>query len=238
MRAPGEGCSNPYLKLLKKMPMLFLGLLLFAVGILFTLHADLGMGPWDVFHKGASLHLPFTLGQMIQIAGVTLLVISYLLGEKPGLGSLCNMFFIGLFVDLIDALGIITTPDGLVLQFLMLLAGIKAIGWGTFFYLTVQLGAGPRDGLMVGLVKLTKKPVWLIRGSIETTALIVGYFLGGPVGVGTIIIALTIGLSVQLAFRIGGYETKKVRHQNLAELINEFKKKDEVINTGKGRYGG
>ncbi|WP_052291931.1 YczE/YyaS/YitT family protein [Natranaerobius thermophilus] len=240
-----SGCQNiikdpAFKKLLKKMPMLFLGFVLFAIGILLTLYADLGMGPWDVFHKGVSHHIPLTLGQVMQVTGVMLLVISYFLGEKPGLGSIFNMYFIGLFVDIIDGFGIFFTPENLLLQFIMLILGIQAIGWATYCYLRVQLGAGPRDGLMVGIVKHTNKPVWLIRGIIETTVLIIGYFLGGPVGIGTVIIALTIGFSVQLAFKIGGYNAKKVRHQNLVELLNELRRRKSSSSSSseKTSYGG
>ncbi|WP_240503457.1 YczE/YyaS/YitT family protein [Natranaerobius trueperi] len=205
------------------MPWLFLGFILFSIGILLTLYADLGMGPWDVFHKGVSIYLPISLGQVMQITGITLLAISYFLGEPLGIGSFLNMYFIGLFVDIFEALGVFFTPDNIVIRFLMLISGIFAIGWATFFYLKVQLGAGPRDALMVGLVKLTKKPVWLIRGCMELTVLLIGYLLGGPVGIGTVIVALTIGFSVQLAFRIGNYNTNNVKHQNLGELVKALK---------------
>lgn len=214
---------SPWRQLLGKMPWLFLGFLCFAIGILLTLYADLGMGPWDVFHKGASLHLPFTLGQMIQITGLALLVAAYFLGEKPGLGSFMNMYFIGLFVDIIDGLGIFWTPDHLLMQTIMLILGIQFIGWATFFYLKVKLGAGPRDSLMEGLVKITRKPVWMVRGIIESTALLVGFLLGGPVGIGTLVIAFSIGPSIQFAFKIGNYSSQAVKHQNLAELFSQLK---------------
>ncbi len=214
---------KPLKKLFKKMPLLFLGFVLFAIGILLTLYADLGMSPWDVFHKGVSVHLPLSLGQVMQITGIILLTIAFFLGEKPGLGSIFNMYFIGLFVDVFDSLGLFSTPNSLFLRFVMLFVGIFALGWATFFYLKVQLGAGPRDGLMVGLVKKVSKPVWQIRAILEIIVLVVGYLLGGPIGIGTVIIALTLGMSVQLAFKIGKYNVKQVRHQNLVELMKELK---------------
>ncbi len=216
--------SSPWYNLIAKIPWLFLGFICFAVGILLTLYADLGMGPWDVFHKGASLHLPFTLGQMIQITGLALLVVAFFLGQKPGLGSFMNMYFIGLFVDIIDGLGVFWTPDSLTIRVIMLGLGIQLLGWATFFYLSVKLGAGPRDSLMEGLVKITQKPVWLIRSIIESTALFIGYLLGGPVGIGTLIIAFTIGPSIQLAFKVGHYSSQGAKHQNLADFYNEVKR--------------
>ena len=198
---------------------MFFGYFIFAMGIVFILYSDLGLGPWDVFHKGVSLNTFLSFGQVIQITGLFLLLISYLLGEKPGVGSLGNMIFVGLFVDLLEMTGLYRSPENLFLQFLMLVLGMFLIGWATFFYLRVELGAGPRDGLMVGLVKLLNKPVWLIRGAIELTALTVGFILGGPVGVGTLIVALCIGYFVQLAFYIGGYDAKKAKHSDLKDQL-------------------
>lgn len=212
---------------LKKMPLLFFGLLLYSIGILATLYSDLGMSPWEVFHMGIVNHTPLTLGQTSQIVGLCILVVSYFVGVVPGLASIFNMFFIGLFIDLVDNIGIFKTPSTLIGRFILLATGILIIGWATYFYLKVELGAGPRDGLMEGLVKKFKKPVWVIRGAIEITVLTIGYFLGGPVGIGTLITALTIGFSVQLAFKIGKYDSKTVEHEDLIHMIKRLIPKEE-----------
>jgi len=107
---------------------------------------------------------------------------------------------------------IFKTPETLFGRILMLVVGVLIMGWATYFYLRVELGAGPRDGLMEGLVKKINKPLWMIRGSIEITALVIGYFLGGPIGLGTLITAFTIGFSVQWAFKIGKYDSRNVSH--------------------------
>ena len=214
--------AQPWKRLASKMPSMFFGFILFAAGILATIYADLGAAPWDVFHIGLSHHLPLSLGQVMQLTGVVLLIVAAALKEKPGLGSFFNMYFIGLFVDIIESTGIYFTPDHLLARFAMLILGVWLIGWGTFFYLKVQLGAGPRDGLMVGIVKYTRKPVWLVRGTLEFIVLLSGYFLGGPVGIGTVLIALTLGWSVQLAFKIGKYNARERKHKNIVELVKEF----------------
>ncbi len=201
-----------------KIASLFFGFLLLASGILFILYADLGLGPWDVFHMGVSLNTSLTFGQVIQVTGFILLIICHYLDQTPGIGSILNMIFVGLFVDLLEITGVYATPENLILKFLMLFLGIFLMGWGSFFCLSAQLGAGPRDSLMVALVKLMNKPVWLIRGSIEFSALLVGAILGGPVGIGTIIVASTIGSSVQFAFSVGGYNAK-ARHSSLKEQV-------------------
>ena len=170
--------KNIWLKLLLKMPSLLFGFFLFAVAILLALYSKLGMSPWDVFHMGVVNHSCLSLGQTSQLVGLVLIMLSIFLGVIPGIGSLFNMIFIGLFIDLINNTGILTTPGSLFGQILMLIAAIIIMGMATYFYLRVELGAGPRDGLMEGLVIKLNKPVWLIRGSIEMTALILRILFG------------------------------------------------------------
>lgn len=112
----------------------------------------------------------------------------------------------------------------------MLVMAIITMGWATYFYLRVELGAGPRDGLMEGLVKKVNKPLWMIRGSIEITVLIIGYSLGGPVGVGTLITAFTVGFAVQWAFKIGNYDSRNANHMNLIDLYKYLTIKNGSFN--------
>lgn len=206
---------------LLKLPSLFLGLFLFAVGVVMNLNSNLGMSPWGVFQVGLSQSTTLTLGQISQIVGLGVLVIGWVMGFPPGFATFMNMYFIGLFIDKIIQLTVIPKPTGLISQFLLLLGGIILIGAGSYFYLNPKLGAGPRDGLMMGLVHRTDLPVSVVRGGIEVTVLVFGYFLGGPVGVGTLVTALTIGYSVQLAFKLGGYD-KKAEHLNLYQLARQL----------------
>jgi len=133
------------------------------------------------------------------------------------------MIFIGVFIDLINNTGILKTPGSMSEKILMLISAIVIMGIATYFYLSVELGAGPRDGLMEGLVIKLNKPVWLIRGSIEITALTIGFFLGGPVGIGTLLLAVAIGPSVEFAFKIGNYDPKKAQHMNFIDLFRNIK---------------
>ena len=158
-----------------------------------------------------------TLGQVSQLVGLAVLLLGWGLGFPPGFGTVMNMFFVGWFTDRIMELGIVPRPTDPLEQAALLLLSVVLIGVGSLFYLRVELGAGPRDGLMVGLVKTLNRRVWLIRGSIEVTVLVLGYFLGGPVGIGTVVTALTIGYSVQCAFKLGKFEGKSPQ-MNLWEL--------------------
>lgn len=215
--------------LIRKMPSLMFGLLLYSIGILLTLYSGLGMSPWDVFHMGIVNHSSLTLGQVSELTGFVILLVSYFLGVIPGLASVLNMIFIGLFIDLIEIFKIFSTPHSLIGRMFMLFMGIFVIGWATYFYLRVALGAGPRDGLMEGLVKKINKPVWMIRAAIEGTVLVFGYILGGPVGVGTLITAGSIGFSVQFAFKIGKYSSKDTEHMNLIRLYKYLKQESVEV---------
>ncbi len=209
-------------EILIKSPNLFLGFVFFAVGILLTRDAGLGMAPWGVFHVGLSNYFPITMGQATQLMGLLILTVAFFLGQIPGLASIMNMVFIGMFIDILDALVSIPTPENPLVAVVMILIGVFFIGWGTYFYLRVELGAGPRDGLMEGLVRKTRRPVWLIRGVIEGSALFLGFLMGGPVGFGTLLIALTLGFSVEFAFKVGGYHSNTARHIDLKELWERF----------------
>jgi len=210
--------------MLKRLFFLFWGLFLYGIGIVMTVKSNLGTGPWDAFHLGITNHLPLTMGQVSQLTGVIIILVSFILGVKPGLGTIANMYFIGLFIDLIMESNLINTPHNLFYQLLLLLGGVIVIGWATFFYLSAAWGAGPRDGFMLGAIIKTGWPVWKIRTVIEVTVSIMGYLLGGPVGIGTLIVAFTLGPSIQWAFTIMGKKAQDVKHEDLEENWDRLRK--------------
>lgn len=209
--------------MLKRLFFLFSGLFLYGLGIVMTVKSNLGTGPWDAFHLGITNHLPLTMGQVSQLTGILIIFFSLLLGVKPGLGTIANMYFIGLFIDLIMQSNLIATPKSLCYQLLLLLSGVIVIGWATFCYLSAAWGAGPRDGFMLGAITKTGWPVWKIRTVIEVTVSIMGYLLGGPVGIGTLIVAFTLGPSIQLAFTMMGKKAQDVNHEDLGENWGKIK---------------
>ncbi len=215
--------KNIWIKLLLKMPSLFFGFFLFAVAILLALYSKLGMSPWDVFHMGIVNHSILSFGQTTQVVGFGVITFSVFLGVIPRIGSILNMIFIGVFIDLINNTGILKTPGSMLAKILMLISAILIMGFATYFYLKVELGAGPRDGLMEGLIRKLNKPVWLIRCSIEITVLIIGFFMGGPVGIGTLLLAVAIGPSVEFGFKIGQYDSKKAQHMTFIDLYRTLK---------------
>lgn len=203
----------------RKLPSLVLGLFLYGVAISLMITADLGMSPWGVFHMGMSNLLPLTFGQAAQLSGLVILVLTCFIKVIPGISSVFNMYFVGLFVDYIMATGIIKTPETIIMQLLMLLLGMFIIGCASFFYLRIELGAGPRDGLMEGLVRLTKRPVGQVRRAIEVTVLTLGFFMGGKVGVGTIIASLFTGTMVQWIFKVGNYSSATAKHMDFIKMV-------------------
>lgn len=202
---------------------LFLGLFLYAVGIVMTINANLGLGPWDVFHQGLSITIGITMGQASITMGIIIVAVNYFMGEKLGWGTLCNMLFIGLFMDVLMINELIPIFEKKVLQIFMLLAGMFVIGLASYFYIGAGLGSGPRDGLMVMLTKKTGKSVRFIRNCIEVAVLIAGYFLGGFVWIGTIIVALSIGYFVQFAFKLFKFDVKSVTHRYIEDDIRFVK---------------
>jgi uncharacterized membrane protein YczE len=200
------------------LPSLYFGLFLFALGVVMILYADLGMSSWGVFQVGVMNIFGLTFGQASQLVGLGVLVLGWALGFPPGFGTVMNMYFIGYFIDLIINWGIVPTFRNTVLQFALMVGGMGVLGMATYLYLNPKLGAGPRDGLMIGLVKKLDRPVGQIRGGIEVTVTVLGYLMGGPVGVGTVITAFATGYFVQMAFKLGNYD-RNAKHMDLYDLL-------------------
>lgn len=171
------------------------GLFLFGLGITFFIRAQLGLAPWDVFHTGVSDKTDVAVGTVIIIVGVFLLLLWIPLRQRPGIGTIMNAVEIGLVVNLTKP--IIGEPDHIVGRLALMLAGLVIVGFGSAIYIGSGLGAGPRDGLMLGLSERGIS-IRLARTAIELTVLVTGIVLGGPIGLGTVAFALGIGPIVQV----------------------------------------
>lgn len=162
--------------------------------------ADVGLGPWDVLHQGLSVLSGVRIGRVAIGVGVLLLLLWIPLRERPGIGTVFNAVMIGLVVDLL--MPWIATPERLGIALAQMGAGVVVIGIGSGLYLTAEMGAGPRDGLMMGLVRVTGLSVRVIRTLIELTVLLLGWLLGGSIGVGTLAFAFGIGPVIQATLGI------------------------------------
>lgn len=206
-------------KIVKRVLKLFLGLFMYALGIVMTINADLGLAPWDVFHQGLSQNIGITMGQASIYVGLAFVILDAVLGERLGWGTLFNMIFIGLFMDILMLNNLVPVFSSVVPRFIMMMTGMFTIGIASYFYISAGLGSGPRDGLMVALTKRTNKSVRFLRNCIELSVLAVGYAFGGSVGIGTVVMALSGGYFVQLAFKLFRFNVKETKHRFIDDDI-------------------
>lgn len=187
-------------RLVRRSAQLLVGLFLYGVGIAFLVRGELGAASWDVLTLGITQRVSLTFGAISVIVSFVVLLLWIPLRQKPGVGTIANAVLVGLFVDL----GFIAIPETnqLWLQIVYMLTGIVVIGCATGLYIGSRLGPGPRDGLMTGLHRVTGKPIWLVRTFLEGTVLLLGWVLGGTVGIGTVAFALMIGPICQYFMRI------------------------------------
>jgi uncharacterized membrane protein YczE len=181
---------------------LFFGLVVCAVGIVLLLQAGLGLAPWDVLHQGIAERTPLSFGMANVVVGVVVLLVAWRLGARIGFGTVANATVIGACVQLLLSTGAIpdagAAPLGERVGYLA--AGIAGFGIGSAFYIGANMGAGPRDSLMLVVALRLRTRLGLARAGIELVVLAAGWALGGEVGVGTVAFALLVGPAVELAF--------------------------------------
>jgi len=211
-----------------KLARLMIGYFLYGLGIVLTVNANQGLAPWSVFHQGLANQLHITMGVATQVVGLVILVLDFIFGERLGWGTIGNVVFIGTFIDLIMLNNWIPIPESIVVSYGMMLVGLVVMALATYSYLSAQLGAGPRDGLMIAMTKRINLSVGWIRNMIEAVVLIAGYFMGGSVGLGTLVMAILFGRFIQLTFKLFKFDVRQVKHryidQDFALFFNRLKK--------------
>jgi uncharacterized membrane protein YczE len=178
-------------RLPRRLVQLHVGLVLYGVSLALMVRGDVGLAPWDVLHSGAIRHVPITLGQAVVLMSFVVLVLWVPLREKPGLGTVLNAVIVGFAAD--GTLWLLDRPDAIAVRVGLMVGGVVLCGLATAAYIGAQLGRGPRDGLMTGLARRTGLSLRLVRTGLEVSVVLVGLALGGGLGVGTVIFALTIG---------------------------------------------
>ena len=210
-------------KFIRVITRLLLGFIVYGLAIVVMIHANVGLSPWDVLHQGLSFKSGITMGQASIMVGLVIVILDAALGEGVGWGTVLNMIFIGVFLDIIKSMNIVPVADNLFMGIVMMIIGIIISAIATVLYLGAGLGSGPRDGLMLALNKKFSKPVGAIRMCIELTVLVCGWILGGSVGLGTIISAFGLGYAIQIGFKICRINSKEIKHRIIRDDIDYIK---------------
>ena len=178
---------------------LIFGLFVYGLGVAMTVHASLGIAPWDVFAQGISIQTGLSFGVSTVVVSALVLLAWIPLKVKPGIGTIANAVLIGLFADF----WLLILPDTSIYwqQLLIFLVGVVIVAIATGLYISSALGSGPRDGLMQGTANALDRPFWMVRTAYEGTVLTLGALMGGQVREGTLIFALSIGYLVQLSMK-------------------------------------
>ena len=181
---------------------LCVGLWIFGTGDAVIVAAGVGNTPWTVLAEGIALMMDRTIGQATFFVSVAVLLLWIPLREKPGIGTILNAILIAVAIEYM--LPILPTPEGAFETLLQVIGGIALVGIGSGIYLTANLGPGPRDGWMTGMQRASGYPIGNVRAAIEISVVIVGWSLGGTVGIGTVIFAMMIGPTVAVCLNISG----------------------------------
>lgn len=183
----------------RRLLQLLVGLVGYGTSLTFLVESSLGASSWTVLTEGLSLHTGLTFGWTTNLIAVAVLLFWIPLRELPGLGTVLNVVLVGLSADL--AALVLPSPHSLAQQVVYYLIGLLMLTFFDAVYLGARFGSGPRDGLMTGAVRVSGKPIWMVRAAIEIVVLAVGWSLGGTVGFGTVVIAFAMGPLVQLFLR-------------------------------------
>ena len=172
------------------------GLSIFGLGEGLLIVSFTGASPWSVLAQGISLNVNLSIGTITLLISIAVLILWIPLGQKPGMGTIFNALIIAIMIDL--CIKYVPTPSNYIYQLLLAVISVIMVGIGGGIYLVSNLGAGPRDGLMIGLQKLTNFPIAVVRGTLEISVVSIGWYLGGTVGIGTLLFAFGIGPCVAL----------------------------------------
>lgn len=196
---------------------LVFGLALVSLGVVTILNSNFGLSAWDVLNQGINKTTGLSLGNSNTAVGILVLFLGFLIGQPIGSGTILNTILIGLFIDIFMKIGFLPKGDILFTKIILHFIGMVLFSYGCFLYISTGMGCGARDGMMVILTKKSKYSVGTIKICIEIIALIIGYLMGGFVGVGTLISAICIGPIIQFFFKIHKVDVKKLHHRSLKE---------------------
>lgn len=198
---------------------LFLAFFFCALGIVMTINCNIGVSPWDVLHIGLAKTVGMTIGQANILVGAMVILFNVILKQPLGFGTVLNIIVIGSIVDLLNYVGCVPHPQAFLARYVMFFLGMVVFSYGTYLYIIQGKGCGPRDGLMQSLNRKTGISPGVIKNIIELIALGLGWYLGGPVGAGTVLYAVTIGFIIQWFFAHNKVDLRTIQHVTILEEI-------------------
>ncbi|MBY6061269.1 YitT family protein [Microbacterium esteraromaticum] len=184
----------------RRLTQLFVGVFLYGIGIAFMVEGAVGAAPWDVLSQGISLHVPLSFGMVTILVSAVVLLLWIPIRQKHGFGTIVNALGVGPAADV--GFLLIPAPEALWLRVLFFAIGLLVLSAATGLYIGAHFGPGPRDGLMTGLHARWGLPIWVVRTALEVTVVLIGWVLGGNVGVGTVAFALLVGPLCQFFLRV------------------------------------
>ena len=192
-------------------------------GVYLTIQANIGAGPWDVLNLGVSKTLGILYGTASIAISCTILIIDILLKEPIGIAMFIDAVVVGKAVDFFNHIHAVPPASSLLTGIPVMIAGLFIMGYTQFTYMSASLGCGPRDTLLVGLAKRVKRvPIGAVSIALLSLATFIGWLLGGPVGIGTLICAFCTGPIMQLAFRTVRFDATSIKHQRMTDSVRVF----------------
>ena len=205
------------------------GLLVFALGVHLTIYANIGLAPWDCLGMGIANHTPFNYGISMTVIAVVILITDVLLKERIGFGTIIDALLTGNFVQMFNSLNPLPENENMWIGIAVMLAGFVFMALGMWIYMTAEQCCGPRDSLLVALGKrLPKIPIGIVEVLLWSVVLLIGWLLGGQVGIGTVISTFGAGLVMQLVYSLIHFEPREMKHKGLAETVRILSGKNKT----------
>lgn len=195
------------------------GLMVFSIGVHLTIFANIGLAPWDCLGMGIAKHTPFNYGTAMTLMAIVILFIDLLLKESIGFGTIWDALLVGNFVQLCNDINPLPLNENTLLGVLLMLPAFVLMAVGMWIYMRGEQCCGPRDSLLVGLGKrMPKVPIGVVEVLLWLCVLALGWALGGPVGIGTVISTFGAGLVMQLVYQFLHFEPRQLKHKNVMEV--------------------
>ena len=210
--------QNQSIQMIKAMIRSAIGLFIYAFGVYLTVQANIGVAPWECLSMGIAPKVGMSFGIVHTISGIIILIIDLLMKEKIGFGTILDALLVGNYVDLIAWIGPVPIINSLPISILVVILGLFAMGYGQYFYMSAGLSCGPRDSLLVALGKrFPNTPIGVVQTVLIGIVLLIGWLLGGPVGIGTVVSVFFAGTALQIVCKLMHFEPRDVNHLNVIE---------------------